>query len=155
MHCRIRKASLSDMASVAPLFDAYRQFYDMPADLAGALDYLTERVERNESVILFAEGNDDVPLGFCQLYFSFCSVAMARIAILYDLFVDRAGRGNGTGKALLQAAETCAAQAGAVRIHLQTAQTNYLAQGLYEGAGWSRNTRFFGYAKMLATAANE
>ena len=33
----IRHASVADAARIAPLFDAYRQFYEQPADAAAAL----------------------------------------------------------------------------------------------------------------------
>lgn len=151
--CVIRQAELADLPVILPLFDAYRRFYAMPADVAGASAYLRMRMERKESVILLAQDATGRAFGFCQMYFSFCSVAMAPIAILYDLFVDQAARGAGVGKLLLDAAESHAAHAGAGRIHLQTAQDNLIAQSLYEGAGWSRNTRFFGYAKALEIAS--
>ena len=49
---RVRRAVLLDLERVAPLFDQYRRFYDQPADLELARDFLSQRLERSESVIL-------------------------------------------------------------------------------------------------------
>ncbi|MCA1715231.1 MAG: GNAT family N-acetyltransferase, partial [Gammaproteobacteria bacterium] len=69
----IRRAGPGDLDALAPLFDAYRQFYGQPADLQRAHDWLRERLQRNESVVLMAERNGAV-LGFTQLYPMFSSV---------------------------------------------------------------------------------
>ena len=80
----IRHASVADAARIAPLFDAYRQFYEQPADAAAALAFISARLERGESVILLASV-DGAPVGFCQMYPSFCSVIAAPIYVLYDV----------------------------------------------------------------------
>ena len=36
----IRQATVADLDLVAPLYDAYRQFYTQPADLAAAIPNL-------------------------------------------------------------------------------------------------------------------
>jgi len=41
---RIRRAGLPDVAVLAPLFDAYRRFYEQPADLERAARFLAERL---------------------------------------------------------------------------------------------------------------
>ena len=76
----IRHASVADAARIAPLFDAYRQFYEQPADAAAALAFISARLERGESVILLASV-DGAPVGFCQMYPSFCSVIAAPIYV--------------------------------------------------------------------------
>jgi ribosomal protein S18 acetylase RimI-like enzyme len=146
---RIRLADVEDVANLAPLFDAYRQFYEMAPDLARAQDYLAARLGSGESTVLLAEDGRGDTVGFAQMYFSFCSVFTARICTLYDLFVVPEARGQGIGEALLKAAERQAAQGGAVRISLQTAITNRAAQALYEKAGWMRNSTFHHYSKRL------
>lgn len=150
----VRIADQRDVPSVAPLFDAYRQFYEMPSDLPRASEYLEARLRLGESVIFLAEDETKQAIGFCQLYFSFCSVFTARICILNDLFVTHAARGSGAGRALLAEAERHAAEAGSVRIVLQTARTNVQAQSLYESAGWAQNSVFLNYGKRLAATGS-
>src|SRR5688572_28264576 len=91
MSLAIRRATLSDLDLVAPLFDAYRRFYAQAGDMQRARDFLQERLQRDESAILLAE-LDGHPAGFTQLYPMFSSVRTARIWILNDLFVDDGAR---------------------------------------------------------------
>ena len=39
----IRQATLADIDALAPLFDAYRRFYEQPGDIALASDFLQDR----------------------------------------------------------------------------------------------------------------
>jgi ribosomal protein S18 acetylase RimI-like enzyme len=144
----IRQATLADIDALAPLFDAYRRFYEQPGDIALASDFLHERLERNESTILVAEDAGQL-LGFCQLYPTWCSVAAARIFVLYDLFVDPDVRRGGVGRALMQAAQAFGRAAGAVRLDLTTARTNTRAQALYESEGWQRDDVYLTYNLSL------
>lgn len=147
-----RLATLEDLDGVAPLFDAYRQFYQQPPDLALARSYLQERMQRGESVIFVAEDDAGRMVGFTQLYPTFCSVRVAPTFVLYDLFVAPEARGTGAGRALMQAAEAYAAATGAARLELSTAKTNTIAQSLYESQGWNRDDAFYVYNKPLRKA---
>lgn len=144
-----RFATLRDLDAVAPLFDAYRQFYNQPPDLPRARDFLQERMERRESVVFVAETDDGKIVGFCQLYPTFCSVRAAHTYVLYDLFVSPDVRGTGAGRALMQAAEAHAAKTGAAKMELSTAKANTVAQGLYESQGWVRDDTFLVYGKSF------
>lgn len=145
----IHTAIPEDAALIAPLFDAYRQFYEQPADADAALAFITARLERGESVILLARGPDGSALGFCQLYPSFCSVLAAPIYVLYDLFVVPDARRLGVGRALLLAAEAHARATGHARMDLTTARNNLRAQALYESLDWVRDEVFLTYARHL------
>jgi ribosomal protein S18 acetylase RimI-like enzyme len=145
----IRRAGLDDVETLAPLFDAYRRFYEQPADVALASAFLHARLERGESVVLVAEDGGEAT-AFCQLYPTWCSVAAGRIFVLYDLFVTPDGRRAGTGRALMLAAQDFARAAGAVRVDLTTAHANTRAQALYESLGWQRDEVFRTYTFALA-----
>jgi len=151
---QVRPATLADLPAVAALFDSYRQFYEQPPSLEAAATFIRARMENSESTILVAEDTEATatstttpsgPLGFCQLYPSFCSVEIAPIFVLYDLFVTPAARGAGAGKALLLAAHDHATAQGARRLDLTTAKTNRTAQALYESLGWVRDEVFYAY----------
>ena len=146
---KTRPAGSRDLEAVAALFDAYRQFYEKPADLALARRYITERFERRESVIIIAENAAGDIVGFTQLYPAFCSVLADRTYVLYDLFVTPAARGTGAGRALMEAAESHARETGAARLQLETAKTNRIGQSLYESCGWERDELFYVYSKAL------
>jgi hypothetical protein len=65
--CFDRRAIAADVDAVAPLFDAYRQFYGQAPDLSACTRWLRERIQRDESVVLVAE-RDRAAIGFTQLY---------------------------------------------------------------------------------------
>jgi ribosomal protein S18 acetylase RimI-like enzyme len=134
----IRRATLDDLDTIAPLFDAYRQFYLQPTDLQRAHDWLRERLQRDESVVLLAE-RDGVCCGFTQLYRMFSSVRTARVWILNDLYVSDDARRSGIARALLDAAARFALDDGAVGIQLETSCDNAAARALYRAAGWNEN----------------
>jgi len=145
----VRVATAADAARVAPLFDAYRQFYGLPSDPPLAQRYLAERLTLGESVVLVAEAADGTALGFVQMYPTFSSLRAARVFVLYDLYVDAAARRGGVARRLMEAAVHEARTAGAVALTLQTARTNLPAQRLYESLGWRRDDEFQEYGLTL------
>lgn len=149
MNIHTRIATIADLDAFAGLFDAYRQFYEQAPDLNAARGFIQARFELNESVILLAEDETGQPVGFCQLYPSFCSIEAKRIYILSDLFVKPEVRGLGAGRALLVAAEKHAAKTGRVKMELTTARTNKTAQSAYESLGWELDEVFLGYSKRV------
>lgn len=144
-----RDAISRDIPAIAELFDLYRQFYEQEPDRQLALDFITERLNNQESVILVAENDQSRLVGFCQLYPTFCSVEAKPIYALYDLFVIESARKSGVGNLLLQAAEAKSAKSGKARMDLTTAKTNTAAQSLYESLGWIRDDIFFAYNRKV------
>lgn len=145
----IRRASAADVDAIAPLFDAYRQFYRKPTDLVTATAFLTARLERGESTILAAYDQAGDVLGFTQIYPGFSSVSAAPAMVLNDLFVIPDARRRGIGRLLIDAAVDFARAQGACHIALSTEIANARAQALYEAAGWKRETEFYTYGYSL------
>ncbi|MCA0458154.1 MAG: GNAT family N-acetyltransferase [Chloroflexi bacterium] len=148
MSLSIIRATLDHLDLAAPLFDGYRQFYEKPSDLAGARQFIQDRLTHHQSVIFLAL-LDDQAVGFTQLYPSFSSVSMKRLWVLNDLFVAPAGRRQGVGEGLLERARQFAADDGAKGLMLETAITNTTAQKLYERLGWVRDTEYCVYNLTL------
>ncbi|GGY67719.1 N-acetyltransferase [Cellvibrio zantedeschiae] len=145
----IRNASIADTAKIAPLFDAYRQFYEQEPNLEFAKQFISDRLSNNESIIFVAEDEAQNALGFCQIYPSFCSVIAAPIYTLSDLFVSPNARQSGLGKMLLEKAREHAQANNIPRMDLTTAKTNLTAQSLYESLGWVRDDIFYAYNKSV------
>lgn len=143
----VRRAAVEDLGSVTPLFDAYRQFYEQPADLGASGEFLRERLSREESVVLVAE-DSGVPVGFVQLYPMFSSISLGPTYVLNDLFVDLGTRRRGVGARLLEAAREFAKGSGAHYLELSTAVDNP-AQRLYEARGWKLDREFLHYELLL------
>jgi len=148
---RIDLATPGDLDAVAPLFDAYRQFYQCPPDAALARNFIAERLRGEDSVILLAR-EGEAAVGFVQLYPLLTSTAPrpGRLWLLNDLFVAPQARGAGVGRALLSRARAHAEATGARGLFLQTARDNLPAQRLYESLGWRRDELFLVYELPLA-----
>lgn len=142
MPLEIKKAIAEDVSLVAPLFDAYRVFYGQHSNITVAVEFLQERVNKNESVIFIAFAND-IALGFCQLYPIFSSVGLQRSWLLNDLYVDEAARGKGIASALLQKAKEWGIETKSRWLLLQTGASNKTAQSVYEKNGWIRQQDLF------------
>ena len=146
---KIKKADIHDLEIVAHMFDLYRQFYNQTPDLSGAMNFIRARLENAESVIFVALENGNEPVGFCQLYPTFCSVLAQPILVLYDLYVVASKRKVGAGRSLLLECERYAESIGVNRLDLTTAKDNFSAQSLYEALGWERDNVFFAYNRNL------
>lgn len=139
-------AELTHIDLLAPLFDAYRVFYEQSSDLVSARNYLLARMSNLESVIFLAVRNDPLqPIGFTQLYPSFASISLGRIWILYDLYVIPEQRRRGIGRRLMDRAHQFAIASGALGLVLTTARDNKVAQSLYESLGYIRDEEFYYY----------
>ena len=140
------RAERKDLEDVIPLFDDYREFYEADSNHAAARAFLTERTDRDESVIFVAYARrPHQAVGFTQLYPSFSSVSLKRLWILNDLFVHSDARRRGVARALLERARQHALETGAKGLVLNTAVTNTPAQTLYESCGWHREDEFLQY----------
>ena len=140
----VARAGVEDAARLAPLFDAYRSFYGCPPDLDGACDFLSRRLAKRESLMLYA-AEDGVMLGLEQLYPSFSSVRMQSVLILNDLYVIPAARRRGVARMLLKAARDLACDAGVATLQLETGRSNQAARGLYLSEGYLLDQEFEHY----------
>lgn len=138
MTISISRAGPADLDALAALFDAYRQFYEQPSDVARARQWLRERLRFGESTVLVAK-RGGAALGFVQLYPMFSSVRTAKTWILNDLYVDAGARRQGVARSLLDAAAAFAREDGAAGISLETTQDNDAARALYRAAGWQED----------------
>jgi ribosomal protein S18 acetylase RimI-like enzyme len=145
---KVRRAEAGDLAAVAPLFEAYRRFYEQAPDLEKSRAFIRERLARGDSVIFLAEENG-AALGFTQLYPLFSSTVCRNIWLLNDLFTTESARGRGVGRALMDAARNHAIQTGAAAIELSTAHTNRPAQRLYESLGYRKDEVYRVYTLRL------
>jgi len=154
---RIERLTVDDLDRLTELFEAYREFYECDPAPDRARVYLRDRLEREEAVVLGATrtvGATRTILGFTQLYPTWESLEMGPLFVLYDLFVDPAGRGLGIGRALLDAGVAYAKEQGAVVVMLETSKNNVAAKGLYESAGWKLENEFDTYLYELPRDAD-
>ena len=140
----IVSATPAEVGEVAPLFDAYRQFYRKPSDEEAARRFLFARLSKGESVLFLAR-HDGLAAGFVHLYPVFSSVNLMRQWILNDLYVTPEKRKLGLGRTLVERAQELARATRANCLTLETASENLPAQRLYESLGWKRDHEFYRY----------
>ena len=148
-------------AWIAPLFDAYRQFYRKPSDVSLAEEWLYRRLSRNEATVYIAavpasdiasmkidekpmtkERDGSYAAGFALLYPGFTSVSLATRWTLNDLFVDPAFRRLGVGRLLTMRAMLLVQTDGSAAAQLLTEHSNTSAQHLYKSLGWKQDVEF-------------
>ena len=144
----IIRAQLEHTDLIAPLFDAYRQFYKAGPDLEASREFIHQTLTKNESIIFLAL-DEDKAIGFVQLYPLFASVALQSLWLLNDLYVDPSARKQGAGEALMKEAEDFAHETNSRGLFLRTATDNAPAQRLYERCGWVKDEKFYRYDKIL------
>ncbi|WP_310380218.1 GNAT family N-acetyltransferase [Flavobacterium sp.] len=143
----IRKATLKDLDQLTTLFDQYVVFYKRPSNHEKHKAYLKERIENNEATVFMAF-DDEKPekaIGFTLVYVTFSSLALNKILILNDLFVDSTIRKKGTGEQLILQTVELSKELGSNLIRLRTAKNNTIAQGLYHKMGFVRDEHLYTY----------
>ncbi|HVO78646.1 MAG TPA: GNAT family N-acetyltransferase [Candidatus Bathyarchaeia archaeon] len=148
LQIEILQATPAEVGVLAPLFDAYRQFYRKPSNQEAARRFLFARLSKGESVLFYAQ-DEGSPAGFVHLYPVFSSLNLTRQWILSDLFVTPGGRRRGVGQALMRHAHQFAESTQADGLMLETATDNHTAQRLYERLGWKRDEEFYRYFLAL------
>ena len=142
----MKTVTLATVKEVVPLFNAYREFYNQPSDLEQAEQFLKERLQKEESIILLAY-LDAQPVGFVQLFPIFSSVAMKKAFLLNDLFVTEHARKRGVAMRLIEECYAYCKNEDARYITLETATDNIQAQKLYEKLGMKIDRDVFHYIK--------
>ena len=143
----IRKATLKDLDQLTTLFDQYVVFYKKPSNHEKHKAYLKERIENNEATVFMAF-DDEKPekaIGFTLVYVTFSSLALNKILILNDIFVDSTIRKKGTGEQLILQTVELSKELGSNLIRLRTAKNNTIAQGLYHKMGFVRDEHLYTY----------
>ncbi|AOW10972.1 GNAT family N-acetyltransferase [Flavobacterium gilvum] len=148
----IRKAATQDLDQLTNLFDQYAVFYKNPSNYEKHYAYLKERLENNEATIFVAcdEENKEKLIGFVLNYITFSSLALDRIIILNDIFVDSSARKKGIGEKLISKTIEFAKEIGSPDIRLRTAKNNTVAQRLYQKMGFVREDYLYSYDLVVS-----
>jgi ribosomal protein S18 acetylase RimI-like enzyme len=130
-----KQAQTSDAAEVARLlFDFNTEFGDPVPEVGLLAERVAEFIERDEAVFVLAGTGPD---GVAELRFRPSIMTGALDAYLEELYVAPAQRGEGLGRALLEAAIEAARERGATRMDIATSVDDVAARGLYESAGFT------------------
>lgn len=136
----IARVTSADVPDLLPLLRAYCDFYEVtPAD--AALLSLCEALiadPEHEGVQLIARDEVGAAVGFATVYWTWGTLAAARIGVMNDLYVAPAARGTGLAVDLINACLEESRRHGAKHLSWQTAKDNLRAQRVYERVGAAR-----------------
>jgi GNAT superfamily N-acetyltransferase len=141
---RVEPLPAEDYERVLPLIAGYQRFYRSEPDEARNRAFFRRFLAPSDDGLLLGAWSGDDLVGFACLYWTFSSINAAEIAYLSDLFVANEHRGEGVGRALIEASAEAARARGAHHLEWLTAIDNRDAQYLYERVGAERST-WFGY----------
>jgi GNAT superfamily N-acetyltransferase len=143
----IRRAGPGDALDIGRLLHNFNTEFSDPSP---GVDVLAERAQKmlggeEMTVLLGGEGPD----GIAVLRFRPSIWSGALDAYLEELYVAPRRRGQGIGRALLEATMEAARKAGATRIDLGTGETDTAARALYESCGFTNLEGGPGGPRML------
>lgn len=137
----IRAVSSEEFQQFEPLFVLYQEFYEVEdIDQERNRAFFGRFVGGTEDGWLLGAFDGDEPVGFGCFYRHKSSLTATDIVLMNDLYVTEATRGQGTGRALIEAGVELARDWGASHLAWATAPENHTAQKLYDTTDAQRST---------------
>lgn len=137
---RIEPIAESRFEALLPMIAAYQSFYE-------AEDIRTNRnrsffrrfLAPSQVGMLIGAWRSGELIGYVCLYWHFSSTKAAETVLMNDLYVEETARGQGVGRALIEASADIARERGAVKLEWATRPDNRRAQRLYDSTGAERS----------------
>ena len=147
----IRPVEAADYAQWLPLWDGYNAFYGRsgPTALPEAITATTwgRFFDAAEPVHALVAERDGRLVGLTHYLFHRSTIHVELVCYLQDLYTAADVRGQGVGRALIEAVATRARAAGAARVYWLTHETNSTARRLYDQV--ATNSGFIVYRQQL------
>ena len=132
----VRAATPDDYAQWRPLWDGYNEFYGRSGATALPEDIVQTTWKRffdpAEAMHCLVAEHDGRLLGLAHYMYHRSMIAIENVCYLQDLFTVPEARGQGVGRALIEAVAKEARAANASRLYWHTHQTNMVGQALYD-----------------------
>lgn len=134
----VRRGTDDDAEVLARLLKEFNdEFEEESPDRGVLLERIPDLIASGEGVFFLAGEDPKNPVGFAYLQFNPSLYSLTRDAYLGELYVVPDRRGDGFGRAMLEAAIEEARAQNAINISLGTSVTDTEARGLYESAGFT------------------
>lgn len=138
---RIEPVTEAQFEQLLPLIAAYQRFYEVEdVDEERNRAFFARFIAPSDDGLLLAARHGDDLLGYACLYWHFTSLVPAETVLMNDLFVTETARGQGVGRALIEASADIARNRGAHHLEWATAPDNKTAQRLYDAIGATPST---------------
>ncbi|WP_140634691.1 GNAT family N-acetyltransferase [Methylibium rhizosphaerae] len=146
-----RPLELQDYAVWRTLWDGYNAFYGRHGETALA-EEVTQTTWRRffdpaEPVFALVAEHEGTVVGLAHYLFHRSMTRVEPVCYLSDLFTLTSLRGQGVGRALIEAVCAAARDAGASRVYWQTHETNAAGRALYDKV--ARHHGFIVYSREL------
>jgi GNAT superfamily N-acetyltransferase len=133
---RIEPISAPQLETLLPMIAAYQRFYAVDdIDEGRNRAFFSRFIAPSEDGMLLGAWRGEELVGYACLYWHFTSLVPAETVLMNDLFVGEAARGQGIGRALIEASAEVARKRGAHHLEWATAPDNTTAQRLYDTTG--------------------
>ena len=147
----VRAVARTDYMQWLPLWDGYNAFYGRAGETALADEITAATWQRffdaYEPMHALVAERDGALLGLVHYLFHRSTTMIEPNCYLQDLFTSEAARGQGVGRALIEAVYDRARAAGGSRVYWLTNETNRTARHLYDKV--ADDTGFIVYRKLL------
>jgi GNAT superfamily N-acetyltransferase len=130
---RIAPLSSEDRAAWETLARGYKAFYKTPTS-DEEFDAAWNRLLRKDGILGLGAKVDERLVGIAHYLFH-TSTWAPKVGYLQDLFTAPEARGQGVGRALIEAIAQEARRQGATRYYLHTQEHNAVARALYDKVG--------------------
>ena len=132
---QVRAARRDDAEAIGRLLHAFNQEFDEPTPAPPALaERMRQLIDGGDTLVLLI---GDGPDGLAVLRFRSAIFSAGLESYLAELYVVPARRGQGLGRALMEAALREAREAGADTMDIGVDEPDLAARGLYESLGFS------------------
>jgi GNAT superfamily N-acetyltransferase len=139
----IAPIAIEEFEQLLPLIAAYQRFYEVEEiDEERNRAFFRRFLAPSEDGLLLGARREGRLVGYACLYWHFSSLEACDSVLMNDLFVAEPARGEGVGRALIEAAADVARERGVPFVEWSTAPDNHTAQRLYDSAGAERSEWF-------------
>jgi GNAT superfamily N-acetyltransferase len=137
---RVEPLAPRQLGTLLPMIGAYQRFYGVEdVDVERNRSFFSRFLAPSQDGMLIAAWRGEELVGYACLYWHFTSLVPAETVLLNDLYVEQGSRGQGIGRALIEASAEIARERGAHHLEWATAPDNVTAQRLYDRTGAERS----------------
>jgi GNAT superfamily N-acetyltransferase len=140
MKPRVEPIGEDQFEVLLPMIAAYQRFYGVEEiDEERNRSFFRRFLAPSEIGMLIGARQGGRLVGHACLYWHFSSTLATDTVLMNDLYVDESVRGQGVGRALIEASAAVARERGAPHLEWATEPDNLTAQRLYDSTGAERS----------------
>lgn len=138
---RLAPITESEYETLLPMIAAYQGFYEAEDIRAERnRDFFRRFIAPSEEGMLIGAWREERLAGYACLYWHYSSTRAVETVLMNDLYVDESLRGEGIGRALIEASAEVARKRGSPHLEWATRPDNTTAQRLYDSTGAEKST---------------